>query len=367
MNIFCVFGGKMHKKSHEKIKDYFISMGKKHRWLLPLAAIGLAITMLITNFCKYCRRSVKRFACISFVICFFFFGNSFAFANLIFDNGFVSSNESEGELIAASTSDINLATEEDVLIDESDSENLEENATIPESGEVLNDDLIYLDDMLDDIETPEESTPEELTEIQETVISNTQIPVYDEDDWKLVLINKQHPIPDDYEFTLGQLSGNMQCDERIVNDLLLMVKAAKDDGVSLVICSPYRDLERQEMLFNRKINSYMNKGYSYMDAYKLSSQAVTIPGSSEHQVGLAIDIVTTDYTYLDEGFADTDAGKWLYENCQDYGFILRYPKDKEYITSIEYEPWHFRYVGKDAASVIMENDICLEEFWEKYL
>lgn len=357
----------MHKKSYEKIRDFFISMGKKHRGLLPLAAIGLAITMLITRFCQYCRQSVKRFACISFVICFFLFGNSFAFANLIFDNGFVSSNEAQSELIAASTSDINLATEEIAVLDASDNNYEEDDATVPESGEVLNDDLIYLDDMLDDIQGQPDSLPEDMDELQEAVIMNTQIPTYEKDDWKLILINKQHPIPDDYEFTLGHLSGSMQCDERIVNDLLLMVKAAKDDGVSLVICSPYRDLDRQEMLFNRKINSYLNKGNSYMEAYKLSSQAVTIPGSSEHQVGLAIDIVTSDYTYLDEGFAQTDAGKWLYDNCQDYGFILRYPKEKEYITSIEYEPWHFRYVGRDAATVIMENGICLEEFWEKYL
>ena len=146
-----------------------------------------------------------------------------------------------------------------------------------------------------------------------------------------------------------------------------MVKAAKDEEIKLVICSPYRDLDRQKMLFDRKISSYMKKGYSYMDAYKLSSQAVTIPGASEHQVGLAIDIVTDNYTYLDDGFADTDAGKWLKDHCEEYGFILRYPADKEYITGIEFEPWHFRYVGRSAARVIMDNDLCLEEFWERYL
>lgn len=356
----------MHKKSHEKIKDFFISMGKKHRGLLPLAVIGLAITMLITNICTYCKRSVKRFACISFVICFFFFGNSFAFANLIFDNGFVSNDTTSDELIAASDSDIDLVSEVSTIVADEELTTEKEDATVPESGEINNSDLIYLDDMLDDI-AEEEVVSSDLTDIQEAVISNTQAPTYDKDDWRLVLINKQHPIPEDYEFTLGQLSGSMQCDERIINDLLLMVKAAKDDGVSLVICSPYRDLDRQEMLFNRKINTYMNNGYSYMDAYKISSQAVTIPGSSEHQVGLAIDIVTSNYTYLDEGFADTPAGQWLYENCDEYGFILRYPEDKEYITSIEYEPWHFRYVGREAASVIMDDNLCLEEFWEKYL
>lgn len=163
------------------------------------------------------------------------------------------------------------------------------------------------------------------------------------------------------------IKGEMQCDERIIEELLAMMQAASQEGVQLAICSPYRDLNRQEVLFNRKIKAYMNKGMSYMDAYALSSQAVTVPGASEHQIGLAIDIVSNTYTNLDEGFADTDAGKWLAEHSSEYGFILRYPKGKESITSIEFEPWHFRYVGKEAAEVIAREELCLEEFWDKYL
>ena len=156
----------------------------------------------------------------------------------------------------------------------------------------------------------------------------------------------------------------MQCDERIIDDLLDMLQEAEEDGVTLAICSPYRDLEYQQMLFNRKVKRYMNMGMSYMEAYQLSSQAVTVPGASEHQIGLALDIVTDTYVSLDEGFAETPAGKWLAENSYKYGFILRYPKGKEDITGIEYEPWHFRYVGIDAATVITEKGITLEEFWE---
>ena len=159
----------------------------------------------------------------------------------------------------------------------------------------------------------------------------------------------------------------MQCDERIVEELLSMMQDAGDAGVNLAICSPYRDLQRQEVLFNRKIKSYMNKGLSYMEAYKISSQTVTVPGASEHQIGLAIDIVSDTYTTLNAGFADTDAGIWLEQHCAEYGFILRYPEGKEFITGIEYEPWHFRYVGKEAAELIMKEEICLEEFWEKYV
>ncbi len=187
------------------------------------------------------------------------------------------------------------------------------------------------------------------------------------DDWRLVLINKQNSIPEDYTFQLGTIKGSMQCDKRILEDLLAMLEAAEQDGVNLTICSPYRDLEYQQMLFNRKIKRYMNRGMSYMEAYQLSSQAVTVPGASEHQIGLALDIVCNEYMSLDEGFGDTKAGKWLAANSCRFGFILRYPEGKENITGIEYEPWHFRYVGKAAAPVIMEQGITLEEFWEEYV
>lgn len=186
---------------------------------------------------------------------------------------------------------------------------------------------------------------------------------FHKDDWNLILINKAHPIPDQYQFNLGTITGNLQCDERIIPDLLEMLKQAKKDGIDLTICSPYRNLTHQQQLFDKKINYYMKKqGMSYMDAYKTASQAVTVPGASEHQVGLALDIYTPSYRKLDAGFGETQAGKWLEENSCRYGFILRYPEGKEYITGIEYEPWHFRYVGKAAAQDITEKGITLEEF-----
>ena len=187
------------------------------------------------------------------------------------------------------------------------------------------------------------------------------------DNWRLVLVNKQNSIPEDYTFQVDKIQGRMQCDERILDDLLDMLYAAKEDGVSLLICSSYRDLEYQQMLFDRKIRRYMNRGMSYLEAYQLSSQAVTVPGTSEHEIGLALDIVCNSYQSLDAGFGDTKAGKWLAANCSRYGFVLRYPEGKEKITGIEYEPWHFRYVGKAAAPVMTEQGITLEEFWEEYV
>ena len=187
---------------------------------------------------------------------------------------------------------------------------------------------------------------------------------FDKEDWRLILVNKQHPIPEDYTFSLGSIGGNMECDERIIADLQAMLQAAEDDGVDLVICSPYRDYERQAYLFEKKITGYMNSGMSYMDAYKIASMSVTAPNASEHQIGLAIDFYSSTYRKLDEGFEDTETGKWLAAHSYEYGFILRYPKGKEYITGIEYEPWHFRYVGAEAAAVITENGLTLEEFLE---
>ena len=202
-------------------------------------------------------------------------------------------------------------------------------------------------------------------DVSEYAQETKSISDFSRDDWRLVLINKQHSIPDDYTFELGNITSTMRCDERIIDDLRDMLQAAKEDSVNLVICSPYRDTERQEMLFNRKITRYMNRGMSFVEAYQLAGQAVTVPGASEHQIGLALDIVSDEYVILDAGFGDTKAGKWLAENSYRFGFILRYPLDKEYITGIEYEPWHFRYVGEDAATVIMKNGITLEEFWEE--
>ena len=146
-----------------------------------------------------------------------------------------------------------------------------------------------------------------------------------------------------------------------------MIQAAQEEGVVLEIQSPYRDLQYQRWLFNRKISMYMQQGLSYIEAYQVSSQAVTVPNASEHQIGLSLDILTNNYFSLDEGFANTAAGKWLAANSYKYGFILRYPKGKEDITCIEYEPWHFRYVGVEAATVITKKGITLEEFWEEYL
>ena len=198
---------------------------------------------------------------------------------------------------------------------------------------------------------------------KETVVEDFEV-TFNKDDWKLLLVNKQHTIPEDYEFTLGTIKGSMRCDERIIEPLTQMFAAAREDGVNLIVCSPYRDMARQEYLFDRKMKKFIRSGMSYMDAYKKASITVTVPGASEHQIGLAVDIISDTYSALNIGFADTPAGIWLAEHSWEYGFILRYPLGKEDVTGIQYEPWHFRYVGVDAAKVITEDKITLEEFVE---
>ncbi len=185
-----------------------------------------------------------------------------------------------------------------------------------------------------------------------------------EEDWSLILINKKNLIPSDYRFELATIKGNIKSDVRVVEHVNSLLQAAEDDGVDIFICSPYRDEEKQQKLFEKKVAQYEREGYDHARAFDLASETVAIPGTSEHQVGLAFDFVTPKYQRLDEGFADTEAGKWLAKNASDYGFILRYPADKVNVTDIEFEPWHYRYVGIKAAKEMKRLNLCLEEYDE---
>lgn len=363
----------MKRTFHERTKAFFISMGRKNRVLRIPAIVGLALSMLFHHVYEYFRRGSKRFACAVFILLCFIVGNSFAFPVFQEENGFVSGEGKEREVAAVADSDIALVDARQVSYDEIeilDDVDVMDGYESAELHGMDQADKYLLDEILHQ-EIPGDRSNQDNAYEDGTEKFKEQDTKFTEDDWKLVLINKQHPIPDDYTFTLGPIKtikGEMQCDERIIEDLLNMMQTAyENDGIVLGICSPYRDLNWQKVLFNRKIKLYMAKGMSYMDAYALSSQTVTVPGASEHQIGLAVDMVSDTYQDLDAGFADTDAGIWLKEHCSEYGFILRYPKGKEHITGIEWEPWHFRYVGKEAARIIMDEDLCLEEFWEKYL
>lgn len=186
-------------------------------------------------------------------------------------------------------------------------------------------------------------------------------PDADRDAWYLRLVNRDNPLPDDYIPELAEVGGQ-RFDARAADALKEMLAAGESEGLSFVVCSAYRTVERQATLYENKVRHYTDSGFSREEAERLAGSVVAYPGTSEHNLGLAADIVALDYQLLDEGQEQTPEFQWLHANCHRYGFILRYPPDRQDITGIIYEPWHFRYAGTDAAAEIMERGICLEEY-----
>lgn len=182
------------------------------------------------------------------------------------------------------------------------------------------------------------------------------------DDWNLILVNRTHPLPDDFEVELKSIGGGHKIDARAYDDYQAMVQAARKDGVYVYVTSSYRTMDKQISLHEAKIEEGVMMGYSYAKAKERAAEVVAVPGTSEHQAGLALDFVSAEYRRLDEKQEDTKGFQWLKENCYDYGFILRYPNGKTEETGIIYEPWHFRYVGKKAAEEIKVSGQTLEEY-----
>lgn len=181
-------------------------------------------------------------------------------------------------------------------------------------------------------------------------------------DWNLILVNAWNLLPDGYDVSLTQLKNGHAVDTRCYPDLQDMMDDCRAAGLSPLICSSYRSPEKQERLYQEKVGTFLARGYAKEEARAEAGKVVAVPGTSEHQLGLAVDIVDTANQHLDESQETTDVQKWLLQNSWKYGFILRYPSDKSDITGIIYEPWHYRYVGKDAAKAIYEEGICLEEY-----
>ena len=177
--------------------------------------------------------------------------------------------------------------------------------------------------------------------------------------WNLILVNRENYIPADYEVQLTELSNGKKVDSRIYPELQEMFNAARAQGYGLFVREGYRTQEEQQQLMNEKIEAYENEGKSKPEAKKLAEQWVAIPGTSEHQLGIAVDI-NADTTKSSRD----DVYNWLEENAHTYGFIKRYPSNKTDITGVINEPWHYRYVGKEAASAIYSQGICLEEYIE---
>ena len=207
------------------------------------------------------------------------------------------------------------------------------------------------------MQQPAETAVEETAEVEisEQQKKETDLPDIDIDSWEYVLVNAEHSIGE-YAPELGEFEGQ-KLDQRILEPMQSFVAGARAEGLSVFLSSGYRGYEEQQYLFNRKVEQYGEE------------QAATIvsrPGTSEHQTGLACDITDEYYELKNESLENTALYQWMSRHCQEYGFIVRYPKDKEEITGIIYEPWHFRYVGVEAATYMVEHNLCLEEFVALY-
>ena len=182
------------------------------------------------------------------------------------------------------------------------------------------------------------------------------------DDELLTLVNPWNPLPDDWTVDLVTLDDGHRVDSRCYEAYMEMINACKAAGYSPVNCSSYRAQETQQSLYDNKVQRLISSGMSEEEAKTEAAKAVAIPGTSEHQLGLAVDIVDLDHQLLDESQEQTAVQQWLMTNSWRYGFILRYPTAKTETTGIIYEPWHYRYVGQEAAAEIYQQGVCLEEY-----
>lgn len=178
--------------------------------------------------------------------------------------------------------------------------------------------------------------------------------------WELMLANGENQIPKDYEIELKSIDKYREIDSRVYKYYMNMLNDMKEDKIENIWAqSAYRSVKSQGELFNNKVEYYINLGKTKEKAEELTEESIMRPGCSDHNLGLAI-----DFNYVNEDFEDLKGFKWLKENAEDYGFVLRYPKEKEEITKVKYEPWHWRYVGIENAKEMNKKDMCLEEYVE---
>ncbi len=175
-------------------------------------------------------------------------------------------------------------------------------------------------------------------------------------DWLLVVVNNMNEMPDYYAPRLKQI-GDVELDERIVPALSEMLREASKSGVKLWISLGYRSKERQECLFNAEVEKFLQSGVAKEQARELTLENISAPGHNEHNTGLAV-----DFNAAGEEFLATPEYQWLRDNCEKFGFIARYEKEKESLTGKASEPAHFRYVGEEHAAAMKAKDLCLEEY-----
>lgn len=206
-------------------------------------------------------------------------------------------------------------------------------------------------------------TLQEQLDKQNAVYNNTKTLSGDATAWDLILVNEDHPLDASYvPENLTEVAPGYSVDGRIAADLKQMLSDGAAQGLNMYVTSAYRSYDQQVDTFNASMQNRLNQGMKPLEAYQETSIQVALPGTSEHATGLAVDIISNQYSGLDERQGDTQEQQWLMQHCWEYGFILRYPSEKSDITGIIYEPWHYRYVGKDVAKEITEEGITLEEY-----
>ena len=182
----------------------------------------------------------------------------------------------------------------------------------------------------------------------------------------MVLVNHTNKMPDNYTFDTKECGSSTSVNKTLqtvaCDAFLAMQKAAAADGVTVWMQSGYRSVKYQTGLYERKTKYYTDRGYDTATAKEMAAAVVNPPGYSEHNCGLAADLNSPEHTGLDEGFENTTAFRWLCEHAVEYGFILRYPKGAEDKTEITYEPWHWRYVGRENAAKISASGLCFEDY-----
>ncbi|MBR5508505.1 MAG: M15 family metallopeptidase [Lachnospiraceae bacterium] len=227
------------------------------------------------------------------------------------------------------------------------------------SNQELEKKILILGEQLDEMSLKIEKLeqPEEVPETPKEMFPEAE-------EWEILLVNDSHPLQRNFEVELEAV-GSQCVDVRIREPLEKMMSDMRLEGMRPLVCSGYRTLERQTELFREYVEQKLKEGMGYDDAFYRAKNRIAVPGTSEHQTGLAVDIVGISHQCLDDEQADTEEAVWLEKHCAEYGFILRYPKGKQDITGIEYESWHFRYVGIPAAVYIMEHQMTLEEYLEK--
>lgn len=216
----------------------------------------------------------------------------------------------------------------------------------------------------------QKNKPKAEEKVENITDKKIDLPIANPNDWRIIIVNRDHMLPEELNIELEKITKNahpnMKVDRRILRDYQDMFTAANEDGINLYLRSSFRTIKLQKSYYDATFNVYKSQGFSNEDAASKVLEYIQYPGASEHHTGLAVDIISVEWQQdgkeLSELFDTTNAFKWLNIHAANYGFILRYPKGKEKVTGINYEPWHYRYVGKEVAVYLKEKNLTLEEY-----